>query len=85
MLHTAGYGGRGGKVMHNLILGIRTVFVQSVFSAAMQCPCKLLIVICCRHWKTKESNMYFPCFPFEAALSIFNIRCLLKGIFRMMR
>ena len=42
---------------HNLILGIRTVFVESTNSAAMQCPCKSPIIMCCRHRRPKESNM----------------------------
>ena len=67
---------------HNLILGKRTVFVQSVSSVDMQCTCKPPIIICCRHRRPKESNMNFPWFSVEVALSIFSVECFLKAIFR---
>jgi len=70
-----------GADEHNLILGIKAVFLVSISFAAMQCPCKPPIVMRCRHRRPKESNMHFPWLPVEVALSIFNPKFFVKSLF----
>jgi hypothetical protein len=70
-----------GDDKHNVILGIRAVFVESLSSAAVQYPCKSPITMCSRYRRPKKSSMYFQCLPVEVALSIFNARCFFKSNF----
>jgi hypothetical protein len=45
-----------GSNGHNWILGVRIVPLEPVTSAAMQCSCKPLTIMCCHHRRSKEAN-----------------------------
>lgn len=40
------------------MLGVRTAFVGPVISAALQCSCTPLTIVCCHHRRPKDANIF---------------------------
>jgi len=57
------------------MLGVRTAFVGPVTSAAVQCSCAPLTIMCCDHRRPREANMFrvLPMASGRGSTIIFNV------------